>query len=274
VQSKLNGMGAFAQVDIFANAVYGGSQAFIAPTASQLAAYHAVLVYSIYRLPEPGVLGDRLAAFHDQGGGVVVAFRANNDDSPEARLQGAYGTPEQGYALLDYAQGYSTQDSDPGGLGVVLEAQSPLMAGVASFDSSPATRSTSPPIAGRAVVVARWRGGGEEPLVLRGTRGNRTLVELNFWPLPGVWTGDGAPLMRNALKFSRCMLCAKGTYGVAGVPFAHGCSLRPLPRSSVSLTVSTLCPGPLFSVSSLFLHLFFLLPPHTLSYIFLSLFPF
>ncbi len=58
-------------------------------------------------------------------------------------------------------------------------------------------------------------------LVLRGTRGGRTLVELNFWPVssrvasPG-WTGDGAQLLRNGLKYSRCMPCAAGTYAAAG----------------------------------------------------------
>ena len=72
-------------------------------------------------------------------------------------------------------------------------------------------------------MVAQWRGsgGGREPLVVRGVRGNRTLVQLNLFPAsasvdPAFWTGDGAALMRNALKYSRCMLCGAGTIFVAG----------------------------------------------------------
>ncbi len=54
--------------------------------------------------------------------------------------------------------------------------------------------------------------------MLRGARGNRTLVELNFWPVEAYqnWTGDGVALMRNALKFSRCMPCGPGTFASAG----------------------------------------------------------
>ncbi len=70
--------------------------------------------------------------------------------------------------------------------------------------------------------MARWGGGGQEPLVVRGRRGSRTLVELNFWPVSSSvasdwWTGDGALLLRNGLKYSRCMACGMGTYtGLGG----------------------------------------------------------
>ena len=213
VQSKLRGMGAFATVDTFDSrpVIEGGSGT---PTLSQLAAYHAVLVMG--GNGDATVLGDRMAAFHDQGGGVVVTYRANYADR---RMQGAYGTPNNGYALLDYALGDVT--GPPDSLGNVLEPQSPLMAGVASLSVGSAYRSTAPPIAGRAVVVARWRSNGQEPLVLRGMRGDRTLVELNFYPLSSdassdLWTGDGAALLRNALKYSRCIPCGKGTFADAG----------------------------------------------------------
>ena len=129
-------------------------------------------------------------------------------------LGGAYSLPANGYALLHYSQGGHIGPSDS--LGDVLEPQSPLMAGVTSLFSPNAYRSTAPTIAGHAVVVARWRGGGQEPLVLRGTRGNRTLVELNFFPASWVWFGDGAALLRNALKYSRCMPCGPGTFAEAG----------------------------------------------------------
>ena len=221
VQSTLRGTGAFAVVDTF-----DGSND--TPTVAQLAAYDAVLVFSNWGFADAALLGDRLAAHHDRGGGVVPAVWSNTIQPAWCCtiLLGAYGTLANGYALFDNAQGYHGGPSDS--LGEVLEPQSPLMAGVTSLSvASEAYRSTAPVVAGRGVVVARWRGGGQEPLVVRGARGSRTLVELNFWPvssrgyLPS-WTGDGAALLRNAIKYSRCMPCVPGTFVAAGKEGGQG----------------------------------------------------
>jgi hypothetical protein len=225
VQSTLLGTAAFSTVDTF-DASYeatlsGGTGT---PTASELAAYHAVLVFSFWGFANSELIGDRLAAYHDQGGGVIVAYAANfYGHIGPTMLRGAYAEPDNGYALLNYAQG-SGYNGPTDSLGDVLEPLSPLMAGVSSLAAAEAGRSTAPPIAGRAVVVAQWGGGsgGNEPLVLRGMRGNRTLVELNFWPVSSraespFWTGDGAALLRNALKYSRCMPCGNACQGSAGV---------------------------------------------------------
>ncbi len=198
MQATLLGTGAFAKVDIF-NAY------FDTPTASQLADYHAVLVYSWDGFSNATLLGDRLADYHDQGGGVVVAWAAN------MHLQGAYGAADNGYALLDYATGSMIDSSDT--LEDVLEPESPLLTGVVSLGASNAFRSSALVISGRGFVVARW--GGAQPLVVRGVRGNRTLVELNLFP-PFFVSGDGADLMLNVLKYSRCMLCGPGTFSAAG----------------------------------------------------------
>jgi hypothetical protein len=228
VQATLQGMGAFATVDTFdATDYYGGT-----PTASQLAAYHAVLVYSTGSgFSNAALLGDRLAAYHDQGGGVVVATYANVWDVSAPTIQGLrgdYGTVGNGYALLNYTSGIASHHSDT--LGDVLEPQSPLMIGVESLAATQAARSTAQVI-DRAVVVARWRGGGKEPLVVRGTRGGRTLVELNFYPpssnaLSDLWIGDGGELLRNALKYSRCMPCGPGIFAVAGNALCLGGGAR------------------------------------------------
>jgi hypothetical protein len=212
IPSRLRGTGAFTTVDTF-DASSG------TPTLSQLAAYHAVLMYgSGNPFADDTLMGDRLAAYHDQGGGVVVMMFAMCNQSGY-RLRGAYGTVSSGYALTDYAQGNWIWPPDS--LGDVLEPQSPLMQGVGYFYTPTAYRSIAPVVAGRGVVVARWRGGGQEPLVLRGMRGGRTLVELNFWPVSistsaAGWSGDGAALLRNGLKYSRCMPCGAGTYAAAG----------------------------------------------------------
>jgi hypothetical protein len=205
VQARLWGTGAFITVDTF-NAGYA------TPTASQLAAYDAVFAYaSTYTFSDAARLGDRLAAYHDQGGGVVVAALANGGLGNH--LQGAYGRAENGYALLDYASGTYLYSSES--LGDLLEPQSPLLTGVSSLTAHYATRNTVPVISGRGVVVARWRDGN--PLVVRGVRGGRNLVELNVYPPsssiePNFWVGDGAVLMRNAIKYSRCMICGSGTF--------------------------------------------------------------
>jgi hypothetical protein len=211
VRSTLQSTGAFAAVDTFdaRSASSGGSGT---PSALQLAGYHAVFVYNNHLFADSVLLGDVLAAYHDQGGGVVVGT-----DFYSGFLEGAYGAVASGYALLDYAQGSEISSDDS--LGDVLEPQSPLMYGVTSLSASIAYRSNAPVVAGRAVVVARW--GGGEPLVLRGMRGQRTLVELNFWPVSSSknanwWLGDGAALLRNGLKYSRCMPCEAGTYAMAG----------------------------------------------------------
>jgi hypothetical protein len=207
-RSTLEATGAFETVDTF-QAAYG------TPTAAQLAAYDAVLVWQNHPFHDASLLGDRLAAYHDQGGGVVVAANANTNSYN--MVQGAYGAIANGYALMDYGSGGQSGPSDS--LGMVVEAQSPLMTGVASFTAASAVQSHASVVAGRGVVVARWLSGG--PLVLRGTRGNRTLVELNFFPVSSrlawwCWNGDGGALLRNALKFSQCMPCGMGTYASAG----------------------------------------------------------
>jgi hypothetical protein len=144
---------------------------------------------------------------------------------------GTYGAADNGYALFDYSSGESGSlqlgSASSATLGDVLEPESPLMTGVASFAAQQAYRNIHPVSAG-AIVVARWGGDdGQVPLVLRGTRGNRTLVELNFYPVSTAryswsWTGDGAALLRNALKYSRCMptvsklACEPGTFAATG----------------------------------------------------------
>jgi hypothetical protein len=219
VQTKLLDTRAFTTVDTF-------DARSDTPTAELLAAYHAVLVFSDdRRFGDGALLGDRLAAYHDQGGGVVVAAH-EHECHPDLRVGGAYGTVDQGYALLD-RNSPSGCTTNPGSdsLGDVPEPQSPLLASVASLVASYAIRSTAPVVSGRGVVVAAWRGGGQEPLVVRGARGNRTLVELNFFPVSnhdwsGFWAGDGAALLRNALKYSRCMLCGPGAFPAAGEAWA------------------------------------------------------
>jgi hypothetical protein len=208
VQTKVSGTNTFRAVDTFDATV-------ATPTMSQLGAYDAVLVFTNGSFSNGTMFGDLLAAYHDQGGGVVISLLHKQENTD---FMGAFGTPANGYAILDYISG--NLDSSPGSLGDILEPQSPLLIDVTSLTASLAHRSTAP-VTNGGIVVAQWAGSGREPLVVRGVRGNRTLVELNFFPAsssvdPDLWTGDGAALMRNALKYSRCMTCQTGTISFAG----------------------------------------------------------
>ena len=216
VRTTLLGTGAFATVDTF-------DASTDTPNSSQLAAYHAAFVFSdngrgvdFPGFKDPVLLGNRLATYHDQGGGVVVAWKANMNGA-SVRLDGAYGS--NGYALTNWPTGTWIYSSDSLGW---FDTQSPLMKDVRNFAATNAFQSTAALISGRGQAVAFWKQ-SQYPLVVWGTKGNRTLVELNFFPVTSAvndwfsgWTGDGAQLMRNALKFSRCMPCHSGTYAPAG----------------------------------------------------------
>ena len=212
VQENLNGTNSFTAVDLF-------DATFATPTSSQLGAYDAVLVFNNRSFSNGTRFGDLLAAYHDQGGGVVVAFLSKQQEQwSDSIFKSAYGIPANGYTIIDHISGDVT--STPESLGDLLEPWSPLLTEVASLEASLAYRSTAPVING-GIVVAQWGGDGREPLVVRGVRGNRTLVELNFFPAsssvnPALWTGNGTALMRNALKYSQCMTCHAGTFSFAG----------------------------------------------------------
>ncbi len=63
--APVRGTGAFAAVDAF-------DARAATPDASLLAGYDAVLAYSASPFGDAAGLGDHLAAYHDQGGGVVA----------------------------------------------------------------------------------------------------------------------------------------------------------------------------------------------------------
>jgi hypothetical protein len=207
LRDALRAMGDFTTVDDF-NAAYG------TPDASLLASYDAVVIYGAQDLLDPDGLGDRLAAYHDQGGGVVVAGLANNAGYS---VRGAWRDPRNGYALLDYAACH--WDNSAGSLGKILEPESPLLTGVSSFVAAPwGDKTVASSVINGGVVVAEW--GSGSPLVVRGVRGNRTLVEITFYAAYLAsgwgWTGDGVAMVYNALKFSRCIASRPGSYVLAG----------------------------------------------------------
>lgn len=80
---------------------------------------------------------------------------------------------------------------------------SPLVANVSKLTATAAFRSSGTAING-GTVVAKW--GGGKPLIVRGVKNNRNIVELNFYPPSSkirndFWVGDGFQIIRNALYF-------------------------------------------------------------------------
>jgi hypothetical protein len=189
VQSMLVATGAFTAVDIF-------DATNTTPTAAQLAPYQAVLVYDNTPFVDAVAMGDRLADYFDAGGRVVIAPGANCDP---VKLEGRF--VNDGYLVLAVGPVDDAFPSDS--LGLILEPNSPLVAGVSSFFAPFAARCLVTPVPG-AAVVAQW--GGGLPLIARGTVKGRKRVDLNFYPPSNdlgmqFWMGDGAQILADALLY-------------------------------------------------------------------------
>ncbi len=201
VQAKLVGTGAFTTVDVFnagapGEVVPGGGT----PSLATLQNYAAVLVYSDLDFADPVALGDNLANYFDAGGRVVVTTFANTTTLAHTTLRGRFGTVANGYVLIQPAAADSSPEPDPL---VIVEPESPLVAGVTTLTASQGLKSTGTVVNG-GVVVAEWGSGA--PLIVRGLKDGRPLVELNMYPPSGavfssLWVGDGATIMKNALLY-------------------------------------------------------------------------
>lgn len=170
------------------------------PSVAELQAFDAVLVFSDEPFADAGALGTNLADYWDAGGRVVVAVYT----TAVFPLQGRWASG--GYQLIQPTGVLGPREAAALN---ITEPNSPLVAGVTSLTAVAAFRSTggvivtSPP---GGVVVATWGSGA--PLIVRGVKGDRNLVALNFYPVssrvdPDFWniTTDGAAILRNALLF-------------------------------------------------------------------------
>jgi hypothetical protein len=191
VAELLRGTGSFSQVDVRSTTI--GT-----PSVSQLGLYTGVLVWSSSPLFNATALGDNLADYWDAGGRVVATVFFNF--SPNSQLSGKWASGT--YNLLSQAGiDSSTQET---GNGIINNASSPLVAGVALLTSS--IKSTGTEI-NNGVVVAQWGSGA--PLIVHAVKnGNRNMVALNMFPTSSrrgisFWSinTDGVAVMRNALLF-------------------------------------------------------------------------
>jgi len=195
VHNKILGAGEILDVDIIP--VSTGP----VPTLSDLSRYRSVLVFSDNSFNNDVAMGDVLADYVDQGGGVVVATFAYYDVS----TLGIKGRLKTG----GYLPFSTDSQASPGGLSLVKDLpQHPLLYNVASFDGgSSSYHNSSIAITNGATLVASWNNG--QPLVGAKQASPGRLVGLNFFPPSSdarndFWDAatDGSQLMVNALLWT------------------------------------------------------------------------
>jgi hypothetical protein len=203
VKAKIVSTGRFtsAQVDIIPVGNFGSTT----PSLATLDQYAAVLVWEDFNFADPTTLGNNLAAYVNQGHGVVEAVFATASEP----LTGLWQTG--GYNAIAPSGARGNTDLQ---LGAVAQPNHPVMVGVHSFDggsrSYESTGGLAPNSAGHtSSLIASWSNGS--PLVAERTGFMGHVVDLDFFPpssdTPGradFWQAntDGAKLMANALVYA------------------------------------------------------------------------
>jgi hypothetical protein len=177
----------------------------VTPSVLELAAFDAVLIWSNFSFADAATLGDRLAEYVDQGGGVVVAVFANTTQTPGRYIAGKWLT--HGYEVVP-PQGGAT--SGIATLGTIHVPAHPLISGVTSFSGGLVSfRPTTKDIAPTATLIAEWSDGATLVAVREDTIGSR--VDLGFYPpsdaivgFPDFWDSstDGDIILVNALRYA------------------------------------------------------------------------
>jgi len=192
VQAKLVNTGLFTAVDVY-------DIATVTPSLAQLQQYNSVLVYSDSRgYQNSTLLGNNLADYVDGGGGVVVAVFSN----ASIPFGGRFAT-ENYWAIIPAFQTQGARLT----LGMIYFPDSPILAGVNSFDGGSSSYRSTGTVHPAALRVADWSDGSPLAVIRRMGRVHR--VDLNFFPPSSgaqsdFWeqTTDGARFMANALLTS------------------------------------------------------------------------
>jgi hypothetical protein len=196
VQTKLLATGFFSTVDVF-------DISRITPTLDDLLNYASVLVYT----DGPGfanrtLFGDVLADYVDAGGGVVLGTFSNASNQNTLLIGGRFNDDNY-WAILPASQNMGSHLT----LGTIYDQNSPLLAGVNSFDGGSNSFYVPGDLHPEATRIADWSNG--VPLVVTRTIGTAQRVDLNFYPPSNAvrsdfWLQDtdGDLLMANALVFT------------------------------------------------------------------------
>ena len=207
---------------------------FSTPSLNTLLAYDAVLVWAgfVDTTPffDPVLLGDTLADYVDQGGGVVMmVFSHETNSSLQGRWENQTYWVQQTY--------WYTFHSTMGFLGTIHEPTHPIMRGVNAFtDGNYSYRNRTLTFSPNAIRVADWDNGYS--LVVVDESHNAPRVDLNFYPVSenvdsGFWDlwSDSAELMANSLLWT--------IYGNAPILSF----LDPVPGNPLPIHIGNMTPG-------------------------------
>jgi hypothetical protein len=149
------------------------------PSLGNLRAFDVVVVMAINSLDDAETLGDHLADYVDEGGGVVLCEYATNLGST-AMVRGRFLTDDY-YAIEPTG---ILSGGGPFGLTPVVAAH-PILAGVTNFDGGTSSaRPSSSTLHASAVLVATWNDPQASPLVATRLIGLGAVrrADLGFYP--------------------------------------------------------------------------------------------
>jgi subtilisin family serine protease len=172
----------------------------VTPNLSELKKFDSVLVYNNYKYRDSKKLGDNLADYAEQGGGVVtMVFESSTRLDATRPLQGRWVSKKYGAFSAS-----STDTRNWNYLGDVLQKNHPILNNVTSFKGYYRLNKRS--AVNGASLIAKWKDG--TPLVA--CRNDViSVVGLNFYPVSNRnssngWdkNTDGWKLMANSLKWA------------------------------------------------------------------------
>lgn len=178
------------------------------PTLEELQKYCAVLVYSYNSSAflDGGLMGDLLADYVDNGGGVVVSVFTNCNNLRNGFLKGRF--LDGNYHPILPARQHDTNGKRPLTLGRVHDPTHPIMSHVRTIDGGKSSFFCPGGIQPGGKLVADWSNG--VPLVVDLPKNKGTVVGINFFPPscdtgdPRFWNSnsDGAIVLANSLAYA------------------------------------------------------------------------
>lgn len=178
------------------------------PTLEELQKYCAVLVYSYNSSAflDGSLMGDLLADYVDNGGGVVVTVFTNCNNLRNGFLKGRF--LEGNYHPIVPARQHDTNGKRQLSLGRIHDPSHPIVKHVKSFEGGKSSFFCPGTVQHGARLVADWSNG--VPLVVDMQKGKGNVVALNFFPPscdtgdPRFWNSntDGTELLANALTYA------------------------------------------------------------------------
>lgn len=187
VAAGINPNGQFAGIDLV-NCGVG------VPSLNTLLQYRALLVWDSLKFFDRTALGNVLADYVEAGGGVVLAeFAMYTINGNGWDLQGRWLSSNggAGYGCLKPGdQALAILSNAPN------DANSPLVAGVMGLSAQ--NTGIGGLLPGAKSV---WDFQGGLPAIATCNPAGHKRVDLNFYPNPAAWSGDGYVMMRNALFY-------------------------------------------------------------------------